>query len=665
MVVFVKFVDMKLLVYVLTILLNTTIVFSQKESANWCINPNSLINFNNVPASFTYALPFTTRSNSACISDVFGNLLFYTDGDTVRGADGNVLPNGSDLSTVLPSIMNGTTQGSLFVKKPKSNDLYYLFSLGRLSNMVQARFSYSVIDKSLNTGLGSVVSSQNNIILDTLADKLTATKHCNGNDYWIVITNCIPLKLNDGLIVENDIEMLSYLLTEDGLQLSPVRSRMHVSCPRVGQMKFNNAGNELAFGVNNMLTLLSFDNSTGKFSVKNEIPLNLENAYGLEYSPNDKFVYINEMQYEISTNTLTQLYNRNYLSQLQRGLDGRIYSIVRDEAGGGFNSSQSTIIWEGGNDGWLMAGSTSPSTMTLGIVQNPDNTGVNCSFSTSLLSNTNPEYVYNMNIGLPNFPSFYFNSKISDFEYNGSCVSDVFQFSLSDPSVVHDSIVWTFHDDETSVTSTTANHQFQESGEWTVTCAVYTNGNVSYSTQCVDVCGFNSTSLPETINMCEFPIPMELNVLNTCATDYLWSTGDTVPAITIMDEGTYSVTVTNACGVFNYSVNAFKSDDCNVLTQIPNVLTLNDDGVNDLFSIEVKNAKSIEYSILNRWGNPIGTGQLDIPGNSVFDWNTISVWDGKTTDGLDVSDGTYFYVINFTMVNGSINRKNGFIEVFH
>ncbi|MBE7442409.1 MAG: gliding motility-associated C-terminal domain-containing protein [Flavobacteriales bacterium] len=64
---------------------------------------------------------------------------------------------------------------------------------------------------------------------------------------------------------------------------------------------------------------------------------------------------------------------------------------------------------------------------------------------------------------------------------------------------------------------------------------------------------------------------------------------------------------------------------------IPNVFTPNGDNKNDLFILNFSYEK---VEIFNRWGNKMF--------ESI---NNDSFWNGKTTSGVDVSDGTYYYLI--------------------
>ncbi|MEI6508542.1 MAG: gliding motility-associated C-terminal domain-containing protein [Bacteroidota bacterium] len=69
---------------------------------------------------------------------------------------------------------------------------------------------------------------------------------------------------------------------------------------------------------------------------------------------------------------------------------------------------------------------------------------------------------------------------------------------------------------------------------------------------------------------------------------------------------------------------------------IPNVFTPNNDGINDCFfnHHEIKFTELHLY-IFNRWGNEVYSNK-----------NTDGCWYGKESNGKDVSEGTYFYIID-------------------
>ena len=76
---------------------------------------------------------------------------------------------------------------------------------------------------------------------------------------------------------------------------------------------------------------------------------------------------------------------------------------------------------------------------------------------------------------------------------------------------------------------------------------------------------------------------------------------------------------------------------------IPNIFTPNNDMVNDVFAIEGINS---QYSlvVLNRWGEKIFSQQP-----------YLNNWDGRTSSGLEVPNGTYFYILSNFVENENIS----------
>lgn len=85
---------------------------------------------------------------------------------------------------------------------------------------------------------------------------------------------------------------------------------------------------------------------------------------------------------------------------------------------------------------------------------------------------------------------------------------------------------------------------------------------------------------------------------------------------------------------------------------IPNMVTLNDDGVNDVFFIQQENITSYTLDIYNRWGSKVG-----------FVSDASPFWDGKS-NGKKVSAGIYFYDFIYTTILGETLHESGFIYVF-
>lgn len=117
--------------------------------------------------------------------------------------------------------------------------------------------------------------------------------------------------------------------------------------------------------------------------------------------------------------------------------------------------------------------------------------------------------------------------------------------------------------------------------------------------------------------------------------------------------GTYPITltVTDANGCFDiYSSYVVVNGDFH----LPNVITVNGDNTNDLFTLPADIFTSYDIFILNRWGNVVHE-RTNTTGSVL--------WDGMTQSGVPVNAGTYFYRLVGTLVDGTEADKDGFIQV--
>jgi gliding motility-associated-like protein len=84
----------------------------------------------------------------------------------------------------------------------------------------------------------------------------------------------------------------------------------------------------------------------------------------------------------------------------------------------------------------------------------------------------------------------------------------------------------------------------------------------------------------------------------------------------------------------------------------PNIFTPNNDGMNDLFSLDATNAESIDLVILNRWGNVMYESSGPNP-----------AWNGEAPSGIMAGEGTYFYKYVATGPGGDEIEGHGFVQL--
>ncbi|MES2760564.1 MAG: gliding motility-associated C-terminal domain-containing protein [Bacteroidota bacterium] len=141
------------------------------------------------------------------------------------------------------------------------------------------------------------------------------------------------------------------------------------------------------------------------------------------------------------------------------------------------------------------------------------------------------------------------------------------------------------------------------------------------------------------------------------ASQWSWNFGDGStstsqdPSHTYSGSGTYTVVlnVTNSTGCSNSAVQVIEIMDDII---VPNVITPNGDGINDLFTIKTSGLKDYQLNIFNRWGT------------KVFSSSSANAhWDGKI-NGNTVPDGVYFYILNASTSNKQL-EFHGNVSVFN
>ena len=131
--------------------------------------------------------------------------------------------------------------------------------------------------------------------------------------------------------------------------------------------------------------------------------------------------------------------------------------------------------------------------------------------------------------------------------------------------------------------------------------------------------------------------------------NFSWSNGDNGNSTMITSGQEIILTATNSCGT-DTDVISIREEDCSASDSIfiPNVITPNNDRLNDVFEIEGTGILSISGTIYNRWGKIL------------FEWNDLNTnWTGD-----DNSEGTYFYVIDITFKNDAPKTFKGSIVLF-
>ncbi|MCS6903823.1 MAG: S8 family serine peptidase [Bacteroidia bacterium] len=351
----------------------------------WTFGRNAGINFLQGTPRIFYSR-ILTPAGCASISNENGALQFYTDGGVVYHAQHDTMPNGVDLHG---GVHKGT-QTSIIVPKPGSNNIYYIFTVDSFYN--PRGLKYSIVDMSLNGGLGDV-TAKNIPLHSPVQEKISAVKHANGCDYWVVVRDASGNKFR------------SYLVSSAGVSTNPVISSVDHNFPPLpynntltqGQMKFSPDGKRLAianFGAGRIV-VYDFNTATGQvLNTYIDIDLNSipEGPYGVEFSPDGKILYATAIYF--TTRRVLQF-------NLQAGSSAAVTAsrtVLAQATERTFRSMQLAA------DGKIYIARFRPNENYLAVINNPNVLGTGCNF---VLDGPNLNEAYAL-AGLPNFVQSFF-----------------------------------------------------------------------------------------------------------------------------------------------------------------------------------------------------------------------------------------------------------------
>ncbi|MBX2871755.1 MAG: gliding motility-associated C-terminal domain-containing protein [Saprospiraceae bacterium] len=138
--------------------------------------------------------------------------------------------------------------------------------------------------------------------------------------------------------------------------------------------------------------------------------------------------------------------------------------------------------------------------------------------------------------------------------------------------------------------------------------------------------------------------------------NYLWNDGSSTSTLAISSSGTYSVTISNACGNSTASTQV-RLQSCDTQLYIPTAFSPNGDGINDQFLLQSPFSLEIEqFQIFDRWGNQV----FSRSGSFLLD--ETQGWDG-TFRGRPLPIGPYIYFLKLIKIDGTSEIKSGEINI--
>lgn len=360
----------------------------------WAFGYGAGLNFNTIPPT-PIKTSIASAEAAAAISDVNGDLLFYTDGSSVWNKNGSLMPNGASLLPLqyYPNGWQPTTssrQGAVIVPKPEAANLYYIFSitnweLGEIG--LAGHLFYSIVDMNLDGGLGDVKADEKGIYMDSMFNEIAFALPGDRCNFWLLA----PSNQNQ--------QFKAFEITASGISDSPIISHYpSVPYPNLfpilvgGTVNASSDSRKVAVHFRKVgviqdtaaVYLGDFNGSSGEISSWLEVPNvdSLNSPPGQsEFSPDGTMLYVptsNGRVYQLDITSADPILIRNsallinpnnpyqyngFLSgaPLRRAPDGKIYFLYSPFPISGLPPFYSTRRY-------------------LGVIPNPDAAGITCGF---------------------------------------------------------------------------------------------------------------------------------------------------------------------------------------------------------------------------------------------------------------------------------------------
>lgn len=601
---------------------------SRQFGAKWYFGENAGFDFlNGDPVAITDENLMASPEGCASVSDINGQLVFYTNGSTIWNRDHEVMLNGTDIGGDSTS-----TQAALIIPFQDDNTLFYVFTTEQVYGDFSFRLKYSIVDMKFDSAYGKVIL-KDYTLLESSTERITATGF-TGNPYLLVHEYGNP-------------HFRSYLINDSGIGAAQHTGigkphRFQNESEASGYTRFSPGGQSLAMlipGDTNYVEIFDYDFATG--AVGNPRLIDIEEyggarAYGLEYSSDGQKLYIttNGTSSKLIQYDLDSLFSEDPVSDISATkYDG--YPV----AAGNYGALQ-----RGANNVIYLAVDNATS---VGEIASPTGDDDQAGFSESGID-INPDGIGRRSrLGLPNFSLDAANQgQTPSIETTVGCVglTTVFSGVGRDSSI--EEYEWSFGDGFGDTGQDVA-HVYRSPGEYFVTLTLTNRCDTAMILRdTVDVFSIPESPMVNDTSICEGQVTLAAWDVDRDDLRYYWSTGDTTRTVTLTSDIFENITV------LQLDVAIINADGCS----------------SDTVSIAVGDGFGVielgENQILcQRSAGPTLTA--DVPGPA-YTWyaNDVQVGTSQSQTVNTNQAGTFMYRVEvYNSVTGCLESDSVEIEV--
>jgi gliding motility-associated-like protein len=223
---------------------------------------------------------------------------------------------------------------------------------------------------------------------------------------------------------------------------------------------------------------------------------------------------------------------------------------------------------------------------------------------------------------------------------------------------------WSYGDGSVNDSTQSASHCFTTAGSFTVQLSAASGSCAASDSVVITVNQTPTAGFTSSPGLVVGPgETFTFNNTSSSANSYFWFLNDinssndtsslTSPTYAYSDTGTYCVLLYayGNGGCYDSSITCVLVIN-DIVVQIPNIFTPNGDGTNEVFSIKSDGLKDLRCIIFDRWGLKMA----EFSGINGY-------WDGTTINGAKASNGTYYYLLEYTDIKYDTFKTNGFLQL--
>ncbi|MDP2176798.1 MAG: hypothetical protein Q8K70_12915 [Bacteroidota bacterium] len=364
-------------------------IHSQNASNYWFFGQNAGIIFDNGVPNIQNNSSINTWEGTSSVA-IKDSLFFYSDGTSIYNKNNNKIPN---------IVLNGnksSTQGVILFKHIDNDSVIFIITTTLLDYGECPLYFYKL--KLLNDTTLSLISSR--LINQFASEKTNLIYHQNQRDF-LLITHSY-----------NYNSYYIYSINKNGINDCPVINNIGANYqtlrfPNAGQIKFSPKRNFICASTLALHQVDLFKLNSTNGILYDSIKIDVTRNYGIEFSSDETFVYISDLQGNLYQYSLKN-WNKDSILNSEKLITNK-----------GVKKISALQLAPNGKIYWSMNDS-----LYLSAIEEPNKRGDSCKLNFRSLYLNGKKCAY----GLPTFNQSEFYTPAINYSYEMNCIKNSIQF---------------------------------------------------------------------------------------------------------------------------------------------------------------------------------------------------------------------------------------------